>query len=100
MRKHIEKIPMEELKPLEKLKPKVKKGKESLTQLKERLKLYEITEQVKPEAIEEVKAKIKKKEWEIENMDRKRPEAKGKETKLRRHVFILETGKLKDAQDL
>ena len=101
MRKHIEKIPIEELKPIKKIEPKIKKEKkESLTQLKERLRLYEITKQVRPEAIEEIKAKIRKKEWAIENMDRKRPKAKGKETKLRRHVFFPETNKLKDAQDL
>jgi hypothetical protein len=101
MRKHIEKISMEELKPTEKVKPKIKtEKKESLTQLRERLRLYKITKQVRPEAIEEIEKKIQKKEWAIENMDRKKPKAKGKEIKTRRHVFFPETSELKDAQDL
>ena len=99
MRKHIEKNPIEELEPIKKMEPKIKKGKESLTQLEERLRLYKITEQVRPEAIEEVEAKIEKKKRAMENMDRKHPEKSGKEIKMGMRVFIPETGRLKDPQD-
>ena len=97
MRKHREKIPTEELKPIEKSKPRIKKGKESLAQLEARKRLYEATS-VKQVAIDEIDEKIRRKKSAMENMDRKQPNPSGKEIKLGPRVFFPETGKLKEKE--